>query len=207
MTESRQCESLAVFFMVCGCVMTLAWLPAGAGPDGADDGLSGQWVAATWLSLPKWFFSSLFRMFMMTPSTDDLRIVALNELAPPAHLIREFPVTEAVGQRVNDCRQAIHRILHGRVESTRRAGPDQRQRVGHDDHRPCPVVIGNPPLRTPLALSSRHGADIRPPSSRKVAGQVVAKPVHWASRHPAGTADENAGTVPVGGPTPLACDS
>lgn len=50
---------------------------------------------------------------MMTPSTDDLRIVALNELAPPAHLIREFPVTEAVGQRVNDCRQAIHRILHG----------------------------------------------------------------------------------------------
>lgn len=50
---------------------------------------------------------------MMTPSTDDLRIVALNELAPPAHLIREFPVNEAVGQRVNDCRQAIHRILHG----------------------------------------------------------------------------------------------
>ena len=50
---------------------------------------------------------------MMTPSTDDLRIVALNELAPPAHLIQEFPVTEAVGQRVNDCRQAIHRILHG----------------------------------------------------------------------------------------------
>lgn len=50
---------------------------------------------------------------MMTPSTDDLRIVALNELAPPAHLIREFPVSEAVGQQVNDCRQAIHRILHG----------------------------------------------------------------------------------------------
>lgn len=50
---------------------------------------------------------------MTTASTDDLRIVALHELAPPAHLIREFPVGEAVGKTVSDCRQTIHRILHG----------------------------------------------------------------------------------------------
>lgn len=50
---------------------------------------------------------------MTTASTDDLRIVALHELAPPAHLIREFPVDETVGKTVSDCRQTIHRILHG----------------------------------------------------------------------------------------------
>ncbi len=50
---------------------------------------------------------------MTSPLTDDLRILAIKELAPPAHLIREFPVDEKVGRTVADSRNAIHRILHG----------------------------------------------------------------------------------------------
>jgi 3-deoxy-7-phosphoheptulonate synthase len=45
--------------------------------------------------------------------TDDLRIRAIKELAPPAHLIREFPCSEKAATVVHDARQAIHRILHG----------------------------------------------------------------------------------------------
>lgn len=48
-----------------------------------------------------------------TVTTDDLRILALKELATPAHLIREFPVNAEVGQTVAKARQTIHRILHG----------------------------------------------------------------------------------------------
>ena len=46
-------------------------------------------------------------------TTDDLRILALDELVTPAHLIGEFPVREEVGQTVARARQTIHRILHG----------------------------------------------------------------------------------------------
>src|SRR4051812_41509886 len=46
-------------------------------------------------------------------NTDDLRIRAIKELAPPAHLIREFPCSEKAATLVHDARQAIHRILHG----------------------------------------------------------------------------------------------
>jgi len=49
----------------------------------------------------------------MTFPTDDLRIRAIKELAPPAHLIREFPCSEKAATVVHDARQAIHRILHG----------------------------------------------------------------------------------------------
>jgi len=49
----------------------------------------------------------------MRPSTDDLRIKAIMELAPPAHLIREFPVGDEAAQVAAASRQAIHRILHG----------------------------------------------------------------------------------------------
>ncbi|HYG69538.1 MAG TPA: 3-deoxy-7-phosphoheptulonate synthase [Anaeromyxobacteraceae bacterium] len=49
----------------------------------------------------------------MPHRTDDLRIKEIKELAPPAHLIREFPCTEKVAATVHDARQAIHRILHG----------------------------------------------------------------------------------------------
>jgi 3-deoxy-7-phosphoheptulonate synthase len=49
----------------------------------------------------------------MPHRTDDLRIRDIKELAPPAHLIREFPCTERAADTVHGSRQAIHRILHG----------------------------------------------------------------------------------------------
>jgi 3-deoxy-7-phosphoheptulonate synthase len=49
----------------------------------------------------------------MPHRTDDLRIREIKELAPPAHLIREFPCTEKAADTVYGARQAIHRILHG----------------------------------------------------------------------------------------------
>jgi 3-deoxy-7-phosphoheptulonate synthase len=49
----------------------------------------------------------------MPHRTDDLRIREIKELAPPAHLIREFPCTEKAADTVHGARQAIHRILHG----------------------------------------------------------------------------------------------
>jgi len=45
--------------------------------------------------------------------TDDLRIREIKELSPPAHLIREFPCSEDVGQVVFGARSALHAILHG----------------------------------------------------------------------------------------------
>ncbi len=44
--------------------------------------------------------------------TDDLRIREIKELAPPSHVIREFPITALAAELVSDSRQAIHRILH-----------------------------------------------------------------------------------------------
>ncbi len=49
----------------------------------------------------------------MSNSTDDTRIRGYRELAPPAHLLREFPATDEVTRVVSGARQAIHRILHG----------------------------------------------------------------------------------------------
>jgi len=52
-----------------------------------------------------------------TPATvrpvDDTRITEITELAPPSHLLREFPVSDAAAVTTYDRRQAIHRILHG----------------------------------------------------------------------------------------------
>ena len=48
----------------------------------------------------------------MTTKTDDLRIRAMLELAPPAHLIREFPVSDKAAGVTAASREAIHRILH-----------------------------------------------------------------------------------------------
>jgi 3-deoxy-7-phosphoheptulonate synthase len=45
--------------------------------------------------------------------TDDLRIKEIKELLPPAHLLREFAITQKAAATVFDTRQAIHRILHG----------------------------------------------------------------------------------------------
>src|SRR3954464_5348231 len=44
---------------------------------------------------------------------DDVRIRELKELAPPSHLLREFPVTSKAAQTVFETRRDIHRILHG----------------------------------------------------------------------------------------------
>ncbi len=52
-------------------------------------------------------------MRAMPHSTDDLRIAAIHELAPPAHLIREFPCGERSAEVVHAAREALHRILHG----------------------------------------------------------------------------------------------
>jgi 3-deoxy-7-phosphoheptulonate synthase len=49
----------------------------------------------------------------MPHRTDDLRIREIKELAPPAHLIREFPCTTKAADTVYEARQAIHRVLHG----------------------------------------------------------------------------------------------
>jgi 3-deoxy-7-phosphoheptulonate synthase len=45
--------------------------------------------------------------------TDDLRVREIKELIPPAHLLREFPITLEASRTVYDTRQEIHRILHG----------------------------------------------------------------------------------------------
>jgi len=48
----------------------------------------------------------------MKHRTDDLRIREIKELAPPSHLLREFPCTERAADVVERARQALHRILH-----------------------------------------------------------------------------------------------
>ena len=45
--------------------------------------------------------------------TDDLRIKEIKELAPPSHLLREYPCDEKISLTVFEARDAIHRILHG----------------------------------------------------------------------------------------------
>jgi 3-deoxy-7-phosphoheptulonate synthase len=49
----------------------------------------------------------------MTHNTDDLRIREIKELSPPAHVLREFPVTEQAADTTFQARGAVHRILHG----------------------------------------------------------------------------------------------
>lgn len=47
------------------------------------------------------------------PVTDDVRIAAISELAPPTVVLGAFPVNATVEQRVTAARQGIHRVLHG----------------------------------------------------------------------------------------------
>ena len=47
------------------------------------------------------------------PNTDDVRIREIKELVPPAHVFREYPVSNRAAQTTYAARQAIHRILHG----------------------------------------------------------------------------------------------
>ena len=44
---------------------------------------------------------------------DDTRIREIMELAPPAHLLREFPASDRAATTTYEARQAIHRVLHG----------------------------------------------------------------------------------------------
>ena len=46
-------------------------------------------------------------------STDDVRIDEILELSPPAHVLREFPCTDAIGQVVSATRARLHAILQG----------------------------------------------------------------------------------------------
>ncbi len=48
----------------------------------------------------------------MTYRTDDLRIREIKELAPPSHLMREFPASAHASKVVFDARNAMHAILH-----------------------------------------------------------------------------------------------
>ena len=47
------------------------------------------------------------------PNTDDVRIREIKELVPPAHVFREYPLSNRAAQTTYLARQAIHRILHG----------------------------------------------------------------------------------------------
>jgi 3-deoxy-7-phosphoheptulonate synthase len=49
----------------------------------------------------------------MPYQTDDVRILEIKELLPPAHVVREFPISDRAAKTVYETRQAIHRILHG----------------------------------------------------------------------------------------------
>jgi 3-deoxy-7-phosphoheptulonate synthase len=45
--------------------------------------------------------------------TDDVRVLEIKELLPPAHLLREFPLSDKAAATTYETRHAIHRILHG----------------------------------------------------------------------------------------------
>jgi 3-deoxy-7-phosphoheptulonate synthase len=49
----------------------------------------------------------------MHHNTDDLRIREIKELAPPSHLVREFPCSAVAADTAFAARQAIHQILTG----------------------------------------------------------------------------------------------
>ncbi|EAU53396.1 3-deoxy-7-phosphoheptulonate synthase AroG [Mariprofundus ferrooxydans] len=45
--------------------------------------------------------------------TDDLRISGMSEIASPAQVHSEYPISEAAARTTHDTREAIHQILHG----------------------------------------------------------------------------------------------
>jgi 3-deoxy-7-phosphoheptulonate synthase len=49
----------------------------------------------------------------MKYETDDLRIQEIKELATPAQVLGDFPISEKAAKTIYHTRQAIHRILHG----------------------------------------------------------------------------------------------
>ena len=59
------------------------------------------------------FRMGLAMMPQTKPNTDDVRIKEIKELVPPAHVFREYPVSNRAAQTTYNARQSIHRILHG----------------------------------------------------------------------------------------------
>ncbi len=53
------------------------------------------------------------RTVVQSRPIDDTRIREITELAPPSHLLREFPASERPAATTFEARQAIHRVLHG----------------------------------------------------------------------------------------------
>lgn len=49
---------------------------------------------------------------LQSEQVDDVRIRAIKELSPPAHLMREFPISPRATEVTYASRKAIHRILH-----------------------------------------------------------------------------------------------
>ena len=50
-------------------------------------------------------------------TTDDIRVKSTQELAPPMHLIHEYPCSDAAGATVHAAREAANRIM--RLEDDR----------------------------------------------------------------------------------------
>nr|VFK22962.1 MAG: 3-deoxy-D-arabinoheptulosonate-7-phosphate synthase [Candidatus Kentron sp. MB]VFK26563.1 MAG: 3-deoxy-D-arabinoheptulosonate-7-phosphate synthase [Candidatus Kentron sp. MB]VFK74546.1 MAG: 3-deoxy-D-arabinoheptulosonate-7-phosphate synthase [Candidatus Kentron sp. MB] len=50
----------------------------------------------------------------MNQNTDDLRIKAMDDVAPPMEVRNEFPITEQAARTTSQTRHAIHEILQGR---------------------------------------------------------------------------------------------
>nr|VFJ55317.1 MAG: 3-deoxy-D-arabinoheptulosonate-7-phosphate synthase [Candidatus Kentron sp. FW]VFJ61547.1 MAG: 3-deoxy-D-arabinoheptulosonate-7-phosphate synthase [Candidatus Kentron sp. FW] len=50
----------------------------------------------------------------MNQNTDDLRIKAVDDVAPPVEVRKEFPVTEQAARTTTETRRAIHDILEGK---------------------------------------------------------------------------------------------
>lgn len=46
-------------------------------------------------------------------NTDDTRIREIRELAPPAHVMREYPCTPSISHTVHNARKAVHDMLYG----------------------------------------------------------------------------------------------
>ena len=87
----------------------------------------------------------------MTHKVDDVRIREIKELAPPSHVIREFPVSDAAERLTYETRQAIHRILH--------AGDDRLLVI----IGPCSIHDPNSALEYAQRLAgerARHAADL-----------------------------------------------
>ncbi|MFA7476215.1 MAG: 3-deoxy-7-phosphoheptulonate synthase, partial [Castellaniella sp.] len=49
----------------------------------------------------------------MSHNTDDIRIREIRELAPPAHVMREFPCSPEISSTVHESRRAVHDVLYG----------------------------------------------------------------------------------------------